>query len=127
MSIKKNILIVDDEAFIRTLLEQTLESLEEYGIELLMSANGKNAVQTAQTKRPNVIIMDVMMPEMDGFEACQKIKHLDQQYNPHIILLTARGQTNDRINGATAGADDYMTKPFDPDALLAKVSAVLSI
>ena len=126
MSTKK-VLIVDDEAYIRILLEQTLEDLEEHNVDLLMGSNGHQAVDLADRQHPDVIVMDVMMPEMDGFDACQKIKHLSASYNPYIILLTARGQSADRAHGHDVGADDYVTKPFDPDALLGKVASVLSV
>ena len=123
----KKVLIVDDEAYIRILLEQTLEDLESHNIDLLMGNNGYQAVDLANREHPEVIVMDVMMPEMDGFDACEKIKHLSASYNPYIILLTARGQSADRAHGHDVGADDYVTKPFDPDALLGKVASVLSV
>jgi two-component system alkaline phosphatase synthesis response regulator PhoP len=123
----KKVLIVDDEAYIRILLEQTLEALEDHNIDLLMGINGHQAVDLAHREHPDVIVMDVMMPEMDGFDACEKIKHLSTDYNPHVILLTARGQSADRAHGHTVGADDYVTKPFDPDALLGKVASALSV
>ncbi|MFM7622087.1 MAG: response regulator transcription factor [Alphaproteobacteria bacterium] len=126
MSTKK-VLIVDDEAYIRILLEQTLEALEDHNVDLLMGTDGAQALDLADRQHPDVIVMDVMMPEMDGFDACQKIKHLSATYNPYIILLTARGQSADRAHGHNVGADDYVTKPFDPDALLGKVASVLSL
>lgn len=123
----KKVLIVDDEAYIRILLEQTLEALEDHNVDLLMGTDGAQALDLADRQHPDVIVMDVMMPEMDGFDACQKIKHLSATYNPYIILLTARGQSADRAHGYDVGADDYVTKPFDPDALLGKVASVLSV
>ncbi|MFM7631124.1 MAG: response regulator transcription factor [Alphaproteobacteria bacterium] len=123
----KKVLIVDDEAYIRILLEQTLEALEDHNVDLLMGTDGAQALDLADRQHPDVIVMDVMMPEMDGFDACQKIKHLSATYNPYIILLTARGQSADRAHGHNVGADDYVTKPFDPDALLGKVASVLSL
>lgn len=117
------ILIVDDEAFIRVLLTQTLEDLEDQGVELLTAADGKEALEIALVERPEIIFLDVMMPYLSGYEVCRQVKAAVP--NIHIILLTAKGQAVDKEQGAAAGADEYVTKPFDPDHILARVAELL--
>ncbi|WP_027078159.1 response regulator transcription factor [Maribacter antarcticus] len=122
----KKVLIVDDEPHIRMLIEQTLEDLEDEGVELLMAENGEQALQIIEKERPNLVFLDVMMPKMNGMEVCQKVKkelHLTEVY---IILLTAKGQEVDRQKGLDMGADKYMTKPFDPDEMLAIAEEIIN-
>lgn len=122
----KKVLIVDDEPHIRMLIEQTLEDLEDEGVELLLAENGEQALQIITEEKPNLVFLDVMMPKMNGMEVCQKVKkelHLSEVY---IILLTAKGQEVDRQNGLDMGADRYMTKPFDPDEMLAVAEEILN-
>ena len=119
----EKILIVDDEAFIRVLLTQTLEDLEEQGVELLTAADGREALEIALEERPDIIFLDVMMPYLSGYEVCQQVKEAAPDI--YIILLTAKGQAVDKEQGATAGADEYVTKPFDPDHILARVAKLL--
>jgi len=121
----KKILIVDDEPYIRVLLEQTLEDLEDEGVELLLAANGEEGLEVALDERPNLIFLDVMMPHLSGYEVCQRIKAVDSAI--YVILLTAKGQAVDKERGAEAGADEYITKPFDPDYVLEKAVAVLGL
>lgn len=121
----KKILIVDDEAFIRVLLAQTLEDLEDQGVELLSAADGREALEVALAERPDIIFLDVMMPHLSGYEVCRKVKEVAPEV--HIILLTAKGQAVDKELGAAAGADEYVTKPFDPDNILARVGQLLEI
>jgi len=121
------ILIVDDEAHLRMLLQQTLEDLEDEGVEILTASNGEEALKTIREEQPNLIFLDVMMPKKNGFEVCETVKHELRMSEVHIILLTAKGQEFDRQRGEQAGADLYMTKPFDPDAILAKARAVLGL
>ena len=121
------ILIVDDEAHLRMLIQQTLEELEDEGVELLTAADGEQALKTIRAERPELVLLDVMMPKKNGFDVCQTVKHEDGLSNTHVILLTAKGQEFDRQRGQEVGADQYMTKPFDPDALLEKARSVLGI
>jgi two-component system alkaline phosphatase synthesis response regulator PhoP len=121
------ILIVDDEAHLRILLQQTLEDLEEEGVEILTASNGEEALNTIRDEQPNLVFLDVMMPKKNGFEVCETVKHDLRMTGVHIILLTAKGQEFDRQRGEEAGADLYMTKPFDPDAILAKARSVLGL
>jgi two-component system, OmpR family, alkaline phosphatase synthesis response regulator PhoP len=119
------ILIVDDEPHLRTLIQQTLEELEDDGVELLTAANGEEALETIRQEQPNLVFLDVMMPKKNGFDVCNAVKNELGLSNIYIILLTAKGQEFDRQRGQEVGADLYMTKPFDPDALIAKARSVL--
>lgn len=121
------ILIVDDEAHIRMLIEQTLEELEDVGVEFLTAENGEVALEIIQKENPRLVFLDVMMPKMNGMEVCRRVKKELQLENVFIVLLTAKGQELDRLKGQEVGADVYMTKPFDPEALLTKAKAVLGI
>lgn len=119
------ILIVDDEAYIRRLIEQTLEELEAPDLELLSAENGEKALQLIQAERPNLVFLDVMMPRMNGFEVCQIVKQELALPDIFVVMLTAKGQELDKAQGEAAGADIYMTKPFDPDELLALAQNLL--
>ncbi len=121
------ILIVDDEAHIRMLIQQTLEELEDEGVELLTAANGEEALAAIETAKPNLVFLDVMMPKVSGFDVCRRTKQELGLTQVYIVLLTAKGQEFDRQKGYDSGADLYMTKPFDPDALLAKAREVLGL
>ncbi len=121
------ILIVDDESHIRLLIEQTLEELEDAGVEIMTSDNGADALETIKAEKPNLVFLDVMMPRMNGFDVCQTVKRQLNLNEVYIIMLTAKGQEYDRQRGAEVGADVYMTKPFDPDELLAQARQVLGL
>lgn len=122
----KKLLIVDDEPHIRMLIEQTLEDLEDEGVELLLAENGEQALQIIEKEKPNLVFLDVMMPKMNGMEVCQKVKKELNLSEVYIILLTAKGQEVDRQKGLDMGADKYMTKPFDPDEMLAIAEEILN-
>lgn len=121
------ILVVDDEAHIRLLIEQTLEELEDQGVEILTADNGVDALETIKSEKPKLVFLDVMMPKMNGFDVCRTVKRELAMDDVYIVMLTAKGQEFDRQRGAEVGADVYMTKPFDPDELLAKAVAVLGL
>jgi DNA-binding response OmpR family regulator len=121
------ILIVDDEAHLRMLIQQTLEELEDEGVELLTASNGEEALEAIQAEKPNLVFLDVMMPKLSGFDVCERTKKTPGLEGVHVILLTAKGQEFDRQRGQDVGADLYMTKPFDPDALLQKARDVLGL
>ncbi len=122
---EQKLLIVDDESHIRMLIEQTLEDLEDEGVELLFAENGEQALDIIKKEEPNLVFLDVMMPKMNGMEVCQKVKKELNLSHVYIILLTAKGQEVDRQKGLEMGADRYMTKPFDPDEMLAIAEEVL--
>jgi len=124
---EKKILIVDDEAHIRMLIEQTLEELEDEGVEFFAAENGEIALEIIQEEQPHLVFLDVMMPKMNGMEVCRRVKKELGMSNVFIILLTAKGQEIDRLKGQEVGADIYMTKPFDPEVLLNKAKEVLRV
>ena len=120
-------MIVDDEPHIRTLIEQTLEELEDDGVSFLSADNGESALEIIKAERPQVVFLDVMMPRMNGMEVCRRVKKDVQLKDVFIILLTAKGQELDRLKGQEVGADVYMTKPFDPETLLTKAREILML
>jgi DNA-binding response OmpR family regulator len=112
------VLIVDDEQHIRLLIEQTLEELEDAGVELLTAADGATALDVVRNHQPDLVFLDVMMPKINGFDVCRVIKGDLGLASTTVVMLTAKGQAYDRREGDDAGADLYVTKPFDPDELL---------
>ncbi|MDZ4795927.1 MAG: response regulator [Bacteroidota bacterium] len=124
---EQKILIVDDEAHIRMLIGQTLEELEDDGVEFLTAENGEIALEIIQKENPQLVFLDVMMPKMNGMEVCRRVKKDLGMDKVFIVLLTAKGQETDRQKGLDVGADVYMTKPFDPEVLLNKAREVLGI
>jgi two-component system alkaline phosphatase synthesis response regulator PhoP len=121
------ILIVDDEPHIRLLLEQNLEDLEGEGVEILTAADGQQGLDSIKAEQPDLVFLDVMMPRINGFDVCQIVKQELKMDKTYIVLLTAKGQEYDRQHGEAVGADQYLTKPFDPDALLALAQQVLGL
>jgi two-component system alkaline phosphatase synthesis response regulator PhoP len=116
------ILLVDDEPDI---LEIVGYNLTAEGYEVITAENGVQAVSKAKKHHPHLIIMDVMMPEMDGIEACEKIRNISELSETIITFLTARGEDYSQVAGFDAGADDYITKPIKPKVLVSKVKALL--
>ncbi len=127
MTDAKKVLIVDDEAHIRLLLEQTLDELEEAGVSLLVAEDGGKALRMIREERPQLVVLDVMMPVMNGFDVCKTVKADGELASTFILMLTAKGQELDRNTGQEVGADMYMTKPFDPDEVLERIAAVLEV
>lgn len=123
----KKLLIVDDEAHIRMLISQTLEELEDEGVDFYTAENGADALELIREEEPNLVFLDVMMPKMNGMEVCRLVKQELGLKNVFIILLTAKGQELDRMKGQEVGANLYMTKPFDPDELLMRAKEVLEL
>ena len=121
------ILIVDDEPHLRTLIQQSLEELEDEGVDIFTATNGEEALETILEEKPNLVFLDVMMPKKNGFDVCNAVKNELGLSQIHIVLLTAKGQEFDRQRGMEVGADLYMTKPFDPDALVAQARSVLGL
>jgi two-component system, OmpR family, alkaline phosphatase synthesis response regulator PhoP len=124
---EQKILIVDDEPHIRLLLERTLLNFEDEGVEILIADNGEAALAIIEAEKPELVFLDVMMPKMNGFEVCQKVKQELGLAEIYIIMLTAKGQEFDKQRGEEVGANIYMTKPFDPDEIRDKVAAVLGL
>lgn len=124
---EQKLLIVDDEAHIRMLLEQTLEELEDDGVNFFSAQNGEEAFEIIKTEKPQLVFLDVMMPKMNGMEVCRKVKKELELNDVFIVLLTAKGQELDRLKGQEVGADLYMTKPFDPEVILEKAREILGL
>jgi DNA-binding response OmpR family regulator len=121
------ILIADDEPGIRVLLEEALEDLEEKGVKLLTADNGDEAIECVRREKPELVILDVTMPGMSGFEVCNTVKNELGMKEVYIMMLTAKGQEIDKQKGKDVGVNVYMTKPFDLDEIVEKVVEVLGI
>lgn len=120
MTIKKyTVLVADDDP---QLLRLVTRSLELEGFHVLNARDGEEALAMIEANPPDLVLLDVMMPHMDGFTACQKIREFSQL---PIIIITARGRDSDKVRGLNLGADDYLTKPFSIEELVARVRAVL--
>jgi DNA-binding response OmpR family regulator len=114
------ILIIEDELPMRTALKDCLEG---EGFRVLTASDGEMGLQRALDEKPDLILLDVMMPRLDGYAVCAELRRLEQTVP--ILMLTAKGQIDDRVTGLDAGADDYLSKPFSTDELLARVRAIL--
>lgn len=121
------VLIVDDEQHIRLLIEQTLEELLDEDVELYTAADGDEAMAAIAAQHPDLVFLDVMMPGRSGLDVCRAVRADPELAGAHIVLLTAKGQAQDRAEGLDAGAYEFLTKPFDPDALLALARGVLGL
>ena len=121
------VLVVDDEAYIRMLIELTLEDLQSEGVEIITAEDGAQALDIIKAERPDLVFLDVMMPNVTGFDVCYTVKHEWQYDDVFIVMLTAKGQEYDIEMGMMVGADVYMTKPFDPDELLEKAEEILGL
>jgi two-component system alkaline phosphatase synthesis response regulator PhoP len=123
MSIKTpKILIVDDEADILELIEY---NLKQEGYQVFTAANGQEAITVAKKVLPDLILLDVMMPKMDGIEACRLMRTLPEFKQTFMVFLTARNEEYSEIAGFNVGADDYITKPIKPRALVSRINAIL--
>lgn len=116
------ILLVDDEPDV---LEFIGYNLKKEGFQIATASNGKDGIKKAQKFNPHLIILDVMMPKMDGIETCTEIKQMPELANVLILFLTARGEDYSQIAGFDAGADDYVTKPVKPKVLVSRIKALL--
>ena len=119
MNAAKTVMVVDDEPRLVSLVESYLA---QSGFRVVTAANGREALSVAQLQEPDLIILDLMMPEMDGYEFMRTYR---LEHDTPIILLTARVDSEEKVTGLESGADDYMTKPFRPRELMARVKAVL--
>src|SRR5215467_12824385 len=118
--IMPRILIIEDETPMRTALKDVIEA---EGYRVLSAADGEKGLQRAIEEKPDLILLDIMMPRLDGYAVCAELRRLA---NPvPVLMLTAKGQVEDRVTGLDAGADDYLVKPFSTDELLARVRALL--
>ena len=113
------LLVVDDEEKIRTLISKYAKF---EGHEVVEAKNGMDAIECCQREKFDIIVMDIMMPELDGFSACKEIR---KTHDTPVIMLSARGEEYDRIHGFEVGVDDYIVKPFSPKELMMRISAIL--
>ncbi len=118
----RKILVVDDEA---VLVETIAYNLEQAGYQVTTVADGASALEVARRESPDLIILDIMLPEMDGLEVCRQLRRQESTATIPIMMLTARGDEIDKVVGLEVGADDYVTKPFGRRELLARVRALL--
>jgi len=119
---KYKILLVDDE---KDVLEFLGYNLKRENYEVITAQNGHQAIEKARENLPHLVILDVMMPEMDGIETCAELKKIPQLKNSIIVFLTARGEDYSQIAGFEAGGDDYITKPIKPKVLISRIKALL--
>jgi len=123
----KKILIVDDEVNNRLLLEEILEEFKEQGVEILLAEDGKQALDIIINETPDLVFLDIMMPEINGYELCNIVKVELKLLHTYIVLLTAKGQAEDKTRGAQVLCDKYITKPFYFDEVLAIAENVLGL
>jgi CheY-like chemotaxis protein len=123
------ILVVDDERRTLLLMRRTLADLEDEhkDVEILTASNGEEALEIIMVHRPALVYLDLMMPKVDGLDVCKTVKGEPDVQDTHIVMLTAMGQEVDRQRAGEAGADQYLTKPFDPDAVLDIARNVLGL
>ena len=124
MTENTKIVIVDDEIHIRALLEQTLEDLDGEP-QILIATNGAEGLALIEAERPQLVFLDVMMPLMNGYEVCAAVRRNPDLSGTTIVMLTAKGQEADRTRGLDVGAHRFVTKPFDPDEILALADEIL--
>jgi two-component system OmpR family response regulator len=117
---KERLLLVDDEENLRSMLEAALRHV---GFEVHPAASGREALDTVGTVRPDLIVLDVMLPDLDGFEVCRRLR--TEGSRTPVLFLTARDGTDDKVRGLTLGGDDYLVKPFSLEELVARINAVL--
>jgi DNA-binding response OmpR family regulator len=120
---QKKILVVDDEA---DLVETLRFPLEMEGFNVLVSYNGEDALNQARKENPDLILLDLMLPKLDGYKVCRLLKFDERYKHIPIVMLTAKTQEKDKLLGKETGADEYITKPFDIDELMKKVKAYLN-
>lgn len=118
---KLKVLVVDDEADILDLLEY---NLQKEGYEVLRAMDGEEALRKARVEKPDMILLDIMMPKLDGIEACRKIREMKGLENTYIVFLTARAEEYSELAGFEAGADDYIAKPIRPRVLMSRLKAL---
>jgi two-component system alkaline phosphatase synthesis response regulator PhoP len=126
---KHRILIVDDERRTLLLMERALRDLqdEHEGIEIVTASNGEEALQMIESDKPDLVYLDIMMPHVNGLDVCKMVKGQRETQDIYIVMLTAMGQEGDKRSAAEAGADLYLTKPFDPDKVVEIAREVLDL
>jgi len=125
--VSKQILIVDDEPYIQMLVKHILQELEDQGVEILTADNGQQALEVIQNVRPHLVFLDLMMPQMNGFVVCQTVKKDLKLEGVFIVIVSGRTQEFDRQYGFEVGADQYLSKPFDPEEIIKTAIEVLGL
>jgi len=120
---KRKVLIVDDEDMTRVLLVHVFERMRVKGLQILMAEDGEEALKIAADERPDLILLDVLLPKLNGYDVCQRVRRI-ADYNPYIVILTARGNSTDRQRAEAIGANDFMTKPFNPSRLMGQLGDI---
>ncbi len=120
----KKVLLADDEARILSLMEATLGTDGRFKV--LLASDGEQALRLCAEHRPDLVFLDLLMPKLDGNAVCRALKESDDMRHIKVVMLTAMAQDSDRDTALGAGADDYMTKPFSPAALVAKIEEMLA-
>lgn len=123
----KKVLIAEDQPDSRRLLADIMARFHPFGVETVLAHNGTEALAMAQKEQPDLILLDIMMPGMNGFEVCRHVKSDPELAKAYIIMVSAKIQTEDRKEAALAGADEYLTKPYDVNAVIERVSAALGV
>jgi two-component system, OmpR family, alkaline phosphatase synthesis response regulator PhoP len=121
------ILIADDEPQVREELEETLQELEDQGVELLIAGNGMEALEAIRQYRPELVFLDVLMPKMNGIEVCDATKNQLGLRDVHIVMLISKGQDYENLRSREVGADNIIMKPLDPDKVYEMAVAVLGL
>ena len=122
-SAQKRILICDDDPAILRVLQV---NLEVEGYIALLAHHGEEALEVAQAEKPDLIILDIMMPRLDGYQTCERLKASDDTKHIPVVFLSAKAQASDIEKGKGYGVDDYLTKPFDPDTLISTIERLLT-
>jgi two-component system alkaline phosphatase synthesis response regulator PhoP len=119
---RENILVVDDE---EDVLELVRYNLDKNGYSVLTASSGEEAITLARSERPDLVVLDLMLPGIDGLEVCKKLKADSKTDHIPVVMLTAKGEETDVVTGLELGADDYVTKPFSPKVLVARIKRIL--
>ena len=119
----KNILIIEDDPSTLRFVEYTLQ---QEGLQVFTARNGLDGLKSAQTQQPDLIILDIMLPGLDGYEVCHRLRQKAETASIPVLILSAKARQEDKDMGMRVGADDYLTKPVDPSEIVTKVQALLA-
>jgi len=120
---KKKILVIEDDPSTLRFIEYTVQ---QEGLQVLTERNGLDGLKSAQTKQPDLIILDIMLPGLDGYEVCHRLRQKAETASIPILMLSAKARQEDKDTGIRVGADDYLTKPVDPSEIVTKVQTLLA-
>ena len=120
---KKKILVIEDDPSTLRFIEYTVQ---QEGLQVLTERNGLDGLKSAQTKQPDLIILDIMLPGLDGYEVCHRLRQKTETASIPILMLSAKARQEDKDTGIRVGADDYLTKPVDPSEIVTKVQTLLA-